>query len=801
MRLRHASGDTIHLGYCTNVHPAEQFAGILAQLDTYAVPVRAALGSDVLGLGLWLAAPVAAELAADPALRRRLRVELDARGLEVVTLNGFPYAAFQAPVVKHDVYRPDWTTEQRLAYTLNLAQVLADLLPEDAARGSISTLPLAWRQPWDTDRADAARRRLDQLATGLAAVQRDTGRVVRVGFEPEPGCVVESTGQAAALLSGMDTERLGVCLDLAHLACAWEEPAEALDRLRTAGLPVVKVQVSAAVEAADPAGGADALRRWVEPRFLHQTRGVGCAGAADPADPAWAADDLDAALDATLPGPWRVHYHVPLHAHPRNRSAPPCRCCAPRWPRSTPARRPAATTSTWRRTPGGSAGGAAAAHRRGAGRRDRRRAGLRPRRAGGPGPDPGADRVGNHGGVPMSRRLVVLDVVGLTPRLLAHMPRLRGVADGGFRAELGTVLPAVTCSVQSTFLTGEPPSGHGIVGNGWYFRELGEVLLWRQHNALVGGDKLWQTARRAEPGYTVANVCWWYAMGADVNWTVTPRPVYYADGRKEPDCYTDPPELHDALTGRLGTFPLFTYWGPTAGLPSSRWICQAAEQILADVSPDLTLVYVPHLDYDLQRYGPSSAQAAAAAAELDAVLGPLLDAARARDATVVVLSEYGITDVSRPVDVNRLLRAEGLLRVHTQAGMEYLDPWTSRAFAVADHQVAHVYVRDPADLPAVAKLCAGLPGWPRCWTRRVRPRTDWTTLAPASWCWWPSRTRGSPTTTGWTTTTRPTSPGWWRSTASRGTTPPSCSSTRPHRVRPNAAPGWRWRARSSACAT
>ncbi|MFC5925784.1 metabolite traffic protein EboE [Micromonospora vulcania] len=316
MRLRHASGDTIHLGYCTNVHPAEQFAGILAQLDTYAVPVRAALGSDVLGLGLWLAAPVAAELAADPALRRRLRVELDARGLEVVTLNGFPYAAFQAPVVKHDVYRPDWTTEQRLAYTLNLARVLADLLPEDAARGSISTLPLAWRQPWDTDRADAARRRLDQLATGLAAVQRDTGRVVRVGFEPEPGCVVESTGQAAALLSGMDTERLGVCLDLAHLACAWEEPAEALDRLRTAGLPVVKVQVSAAVEAADPAGGADALRRWVEPRFLHQTRGVGCAGAADPADPAWAADDLDAALDATLPGPWRVHYHVPLHAPP-----------------------------------------------------------------------------------------------------------------------------------------------------------------------------------------------------------------------------------------------------------------------------------------------------------------------------------------------------------------------------------------------------------------------------------------------------------------------------------------------------
>ncbi|MFC3500729.1 metabolite traffic protein EboE [Micromonospora krabiensis] len=316
MRLRHAGGETVHLGYCTNVHPAEDLAGILAQLDTYAVPVRAALGSDRLGLGLWLAAPVAAELAADPATRRRLRGELDARGLEVVTLNGFPYAAFQAPVVKGDVYHPDWTTDARLAYTLDLARVLADLLPDDAARGSISTLPLAWRTPWDATRSSAARHRLDRLAAGLAAVERETGRRIRVGFEPEPGCLVEDTKQSAAILSDMDGDRLGVCVDLAHLACAWEEPAEAFARLRDAGLPVVKVQVSAALEAADPVGSADALRRWVEPRFLHQTRGVGCAGAADPADPAYAADDLDVALDARLPGPWRVHYHVPLHAPP-----------------------------------------------------------------------------------------------------------------------------------------------------------------------------------------------------------------------------------------------------------------------------------------------------------------------------------------------------------------------------------------------------------------------------------------------------------------------------------------------------
>ncbi|SEK75699.1 nucleotide pyrophosphatase/phosphodiesterase family protein [Nonomuraea pusilla] len=306
--------------------------------------------------------------------------------------------------------------------------------------------------------------------------------------------------------------------------------------------------------------------------------------------------------------------------------------------------------------------------------------------------------------------LLVLDVVGLTPRLLAHMPRLRSVAADGFQARLGTVLPAVTCSVQSTFLTGVPPAGHGIVANGWYFRDLGEVLLWRQHNALVGGEKVWQAARRERPGFTVANVCWWYAMGADVDWTVTPRPIYHADGRKEPDCYTHPPELHDELTATLGAFPLFTYWGPGAGIASSAWICRATQHVMAVHDPDLTLAYIPHLDYDLQRYGPSDPRAAAAARELDTVLAPLLDAALARGRTVVVVSEYGITDVSRPVDVNRTLRAEGFLQVYTQAGMEYLDPWTSRAFAVADHQVAHVYVADPADVPAVAKLCASVAG-------------------------------------------------------------------------------------------
>ncbi len=302
MRLRHKDGTTVHLGYCTNVHPGEELPELLAQLDTYAVPVREAVGADRLGLGLWLAQPVAAALAADPGQVALFKQALDKRGLEVVTFNGFPYRAFHAPVVKYAVYEPDWTTRERLDYTLDLARILTGLLPDDAVRGSISTLPLAWRTPWNPDRAGEARRMLDELARSL----RRLDRTIRVAFEPEPGCVVEYTAEAVAELSTMDTEYLGIFLDLAHLACTWEEPAYSVARLTDAGLPIVKVQVSAALGADDPGAARQALRGYAEPRFLHQTRTGGGEGT----------DDLADALDARLPGPWRVHYHVPLHAAP-----------------------------------------------------------------------------------------------------------------------------------------------------------------------------------------------------------------------------------------------------------------------------------------------------------------------------------------------------------------------------------------------------------------------------------------------------------------------------------------------------
>jgi predicted AlkP superfamily pyrophosphatase or phosphodiesterase len=307
--------------------------------------------------------------------------------------------------------------------------------------------------------------------------------------------------------------------------------------------------------------------------------------------------------------------------------------------------------------------------------------------------------------------VVVIDVVGLTPALLEHMPRLTALAESGWSAELGTVLPAVTCSAQSTFLTGTMPRDHGVVGNGWYFRELSEIWLWRQSNRLVAGEKVWEAARRlAGAEVTCANLFWWYAMGSTVDITVTPRPVYFADGKKAPGIYTHPAPVGDALVKALGEFPLFDFWGPRAGLPASRWIAGAARHVFDAHRPGLTLVYLPHLDYDCQRYGGSSPEARLAASAIDEVAGDLVDHVRAAGATVVVLSEYGITDVSRQVHVNRRLREAGLLEVTTNPAGELLDTFASRAFAVADHQVAHVYVNDRRDLPAARAALEGLAG-------------------------------------------------------------------------------------------
>ncbi|MCA8974893.1 MAG: alkaline phosphatase family protein [Planctomycetes bacterium] len=307
-------------------------------------------------------------------------------------------------------------------------------------------------------------------------------------------------------------------------------------------------------------------------------------------------------------------------------------------------------------------------------------------------------------------KLLVVIAVGLRPRDLAHAPVLRGLGDHGFAAPLDTVFPAVTCSVQATFLTGLLPSGHGVVGNGWYFRDLAQVMFWRQSNQLVQGEKLYEIARR-ELGARTAKMFWWYNMYAPtVDWSVTPRPEYHADGLKKPGLYSEPPELQQQLQQELGPFPLFDFWGPRAGIASTRWITSSALAVLRRHDPELMLVYLPHLDYDHQRFGPDDPRSQRAVAELDAECARLIEAARERKAHVVVLSEYGIEQAERPVFLNRLLHDQGLLRVQETSHGQLLDCGASRAFVVADHQCAHVYIRDSADQARVRALLQATDG-------------------------------------------------------------------------------------------
>ena len=308
----------MELSYCTNVHPAEDLDGVLAQLDAYAGPARRAAGLDRLGVGLWLPADLARRLAVDADALDRLRAGLEANGLVVRTVNAFPYAAFHAEVVKLDVYRPDWTDPRRADYTLDCARVLAELLPPGGA-GSISTLPLAWRTPWTEDDDARATTELRRVSERLRELRERTGRTVRLAIEPEPGCVLDTVADVVDWLAprlgvdGIDPEHVGVCLDTCHLAVSFADPTEAVRMVEAAGIRIVKVQASAALHVEDPADpeSRDAVAAFVEQRYLHQTREL------RPDGTVLAVDDLPDSL-ATLPaeGPWRVHFHVPLHLAP-----------------------------------------------------------------------------------------------------------------------------------------------------------------------------------------------------------------------------------------------------------------------------------------------------------------------------------------------------------------------------------------------------------------------------------------------------------------------------------------------------
>ncbi len=346
-------------------------------------------------------------------------------------------------------------------------------------------------------------------------------------------------------------------------------------------------------------------------------------------------------------------------------------------------------------------------------------------------------------------RNAVINVVGLTESLIGkHTPKIREFLQRGSKANITPAFPAVTCTAQSSYATGSTPAQHGIVGNGWYDRELAEVQFWKQSNRIVHGQKIWDELRAIEPKFTCAKLFWWYNMYSTADYSITPRPMYPADGRKFFDIYSSPYSIREEIKKDLGEFPFPTFWGPAAGIKTpqgepeacSRWIAESAKWIEKKYLPTLNLIYLPHLDYNLQRHGPfgvpsssglvgnstkgTSPYADRLKAELrtlnpaiipdlraiDTIVGDLISFFETRGVQIILLSEYGITPVDTPVHLNRILRKDGWLTIKEELGRELLDYGASKAFAVADHQVAHIYLAHPSCEPHVRELLAQIEG-------------------------------------------------------------------------------------------
>jgi predicted AlkP superfamily pyrophosphatase or phosphodiesterase len=302
-------------------------------------------------------------------------------------------------------------------------------------------------------------------------------------------------------------------------------------------------------------------------------------------------------------------------------------------------------------------------------------------------------------------RLAVLNIVGLSKSLLGeNAPGITAFAEKHGLQTYAPAFPALTTTAQSSILTGTPPEKHGIVANGWYDRESAEVRFWKQSNHIVHGDKIWNALRKSVPDFTCAKLFWWYNMHSTADFTITPRPLYPADGSKHFDIHTQPMGMRDELKAELGPFPFPAFWGPAAGIASSEWIAASAKWVEQKHSPTLSLVYLPHLDYCLQKDGPTAPNIPAEVRAIDRVVTDLISYYESRSIRVMLLSEYGISPVDQPIHLNRLFREKGWLSIKDELGRETLDYGGCKAFAVADHQIAHIYVNDPAILPEVRAL-------------------------------------------------------------------------------------------------
>jgi len=309
------------------------------------------------------------------------------------------------------------------------------------------------------------------------------------------------------------------------------------------------------------------------------------------------------------------------------------------------------------------------------------------------------------------KKTVVIDIVGLSQSVIGeYTPFIEGFLKKNYLTHIKPVFPAVTTTSQACYITGKNPDEHGIVGNGWYDRQDNEVKFWKQSNALIESEKIWEKGKKKNPAFTSSVMFWWYNMYTSADFSVTPRPQYHADGVKAPDCYSHPGSLRDELQKDLGTFPLFNFWGPNANIKSSKWIADASVWVDKAHDPTLSLIYLPHLDYCLQKFGVDFSKIHKELKEVDELVEMLVHHYQSKGANVILLSEYGINDVSKPIHLNRIFREHGLIAIREEKGLELLDPGASEAFASADHQIAHIYVKDKSRIEEVKKILATVEG-------------------------------------------------------------------------------------------
>lgn len=329
-------------------------------------------------------------------------------------------------------------------------------------------------------------------------------------------------------------------------------------------------------------------------------------------------------------------------------------------------------------------------------------------------------------------RLCLIDLPGLGRDLLKHIQPSSALGQWLASqpvAALSPGIPAVTCSVQATLTTGVTPAGHGVIANGLATYRSSEdaelvddsneaefrrqVSFWEQSNQFVQAPRFWQNedgTSRWKTALLFFQNCMPGFHGtprpaADI--VLTPKPDHGPDGKIVSLCWSRPAELVPALFSRLGPFPLMNYWGPMASITSSQWIAQAAAMVWREQMPQLQMTYVPHLDYDLQRFGPDSAQAAKAVQDVAAALDPLVSAVLDSGGSLLVLSEYAIHPVQGSIPINNILREAGLLATRSHPAGNLVDYAASPAFAMCDHQIAHIYTKDAGATAAVREVLGG----------------------------------------------------------------------------------------------